>query len=340
VNTSSALTDGRKRLMVSSAALIFAGAAALNLVEAGVPGGPPVSVLPGVSALGFAVVLYFFGGRLPTWAVALLGPIGAALIGYAVATADGVGDGAVLYIWPVLWESYFFGRRGAVAIVAWVALVHAIALQSMVSGGHFDRWLDVVVVAAVVAAVVELLSMRNRQLLDRLAEEAKVDNLTGLLNRRGFAERSSAELARAQRQLDWIGVASFDLDHFKAVNDRYGHDVGDQVLIRAAKLFRAEMRAGDVLARFGGEEFVALLPGDDLAEATALAERVRTALHEFEDQELPKVTVSVGVAAAVAPSGIEQLLKVADQTLYQAKAAGRNRTVASVELVDATSPGS
>jgi diguanylate cyclase (GGDEF)-like protein len=317
--------------MVSSAALIFVGAAALNLIEVAVPGGPPLSLLPGVAALGFAAVLYFGGSRLPVAGLALLGPVGAALIAFALATTPGVSDGAVLYLWPVLWEAYFFGRRGAIAIVAWVAVVHGVALETMPNGGNFDRWLDVVVVTAVVAAVVELLSTRNRQLLEQLAEEAQVDNLTGLLNRRGFAERGQIELARAKREVDWLGVASFDLDHFKAVNDEFGHDVGDRVLARAAELFRAQMRDTDVLARVGGEEFVALLPGDGVAEAEALAERVRTALADSEHPSLPKVTVSVGVASAVAPDRLEEVLKGADRALYEAKSGGRNRTVAQVE---------
>ncbi|HYH54229.1 MAG TPA: diguanylate cyclase [Solirubrobacterales bacterium] len=317
-------------MMVSSAALIFVGAAALNLIEVAVPGGPPLSLLPGVASLGLAAVLYFCGRRFPVAAMALLGPIGAALIAYALATTPGVSDGAVLYLWPVLWEAYFFGRRGAIGIVVWVALVHGVALATMVNGGNFDRWLDVVVVAAVVAAVVELLSARNRQLLEELAAEAQVDNLTGLLNRRGFAERGRVELARAKREVDWLGVASFDLDHFKAVNDEFGHDVGDQVLVRAAELFQGQMRDTDVLARVGGEEFVALLPGDGIAAAEALAERVRTALAESEHPSLPRVTVSIGVASAVAPDRLEEILKGADRALYEAKAGGRNRTVAQV----------
>lgn len=326
-------------MMVSSAALIFIGAGALNLIEAAVPGGPALSLVPGVSALAFAGLLYWFGGQLPIWALASVGPAGAALIAYAIATTNGVGDGAVLYLWPVLWESYFFGRRGAIAIVLWVGVVHGIALLSMSSGGYFDRWLDVVFVAAVVAAVVELLSMRNLKLLEQLAEEAKVDNLTGLLNRRGFAERGGIELSRAQRELGWLGVASFDIDYFKAVNDEFGHDVGDQVLIHAAGLFRAEMRETDVLARMGGEEFIALLPGDSVAEATKTAERVRTALAEADDPALPKVTVSVGVAAAVAPAQLEEVLKGADRALYQAKSVGRNRTVAYREETGGDPPG-
>lgn len=311
-------------MAVVSAAAIFAGAGTLNLVEAAIPGGPELSLIPGLGAYGLALALYFLGERIPLGALAALGPVGVALIGVAVGTTAGPGDGAILYVWPVLWEAYFFGRRGAILIVAWTAAVQGLALIALSAGdGYFDRWLDVVVSVGVVAVVVELLSSRNRKLLVRLAEEAKVDNLTGLLNRRGFAERAEAELARARREGTWLGVVSFDLDHFKAINDRFGHDVGDRVLVEVAELFKSELRESDVLARMGGEEFVALLPGEAVAEAEATAERVRAAL--VAESSAPAVTVSAGVAAAIAPEDLEDLLRGADRALYRAKFEGRDR---------------
>jgi len=127
------------------------------------------------------------------------------------------GDGAILYIWPVLWESYFFGRRGAIGIVVWGR--HRPWLGSALDPTRarlLGRWQDVVVSVGVVATVVELLAMRNRRLMERLAREARVDNLTGLLNRRGFGERAEVELARARREHSSLGLVSFDLDHFKS----------------------------------------------------------------------------------------------------------------------------
>ena len=314
-------------MAVVSASAIFAGAGTLNLLEAAIPGGPELSLIPGIGAYGLALALYLLGERIPVGALAALGPVGVALIGVAVGTTAGPGDGAILYVWPVLWEAYFFGRWGAILIVAWTALVQGLALIAVSAGdGYFDRWLDVVVSVGVVAVVVELLSSRNRKLLVRLAEEAKVDNLTGLLNRRGFAERAEAELARARRDGTRLGVVSFDLDHFKAINDEFGHDVGDRVLVEAAELFRSELRESDVLARMGGEEFVALLPGDAVAEAEAMAERVRAALVATAASSTPAVTVSAGVTAAIAPEDLEDLLRSADRALYRAKFEGRNRT--------------
>ncbi len=318
----------RKRVLVLAGAGIFAASGALNLIEAAIPGGPSLSVLPGLVAFALAAILVAFGKRLPVSVLVWLGPLGAALIGVAVATTDGAGDGAILYIWPVLWQAYFFGRRGAVLIVLWVAVVQALALVYLpATDAYFDRWLDVVASVSVVAGVVELLATRNRLLVDRLVAEARMDNLTGLLNRRGFAERAAAELARSRREASWLGVATFDLDHFKAINDEYGHEIGDQVLIKVSEFFRAEMRESDVLARMGGEEFTALLPGDSSEQAGALAERVRARLEASEDSGLPSVTVSAGVVSAIGPADLDALLRDADLALYEAKFTGRNRTV-------------
>lgn len=314
--------------MVVGATGVFAGSGLLNLVEASIPGGPDISLLPGAFAFAFAIVLRAIGEKLPVAVLAALGPLGAALIGIAVATTDGPGDGAILYIWPVLWQSYFFGRRGAIGIVAWVAVVQGLALLYLPSAdAYFDRWLDVVVSVGVVAMVVELLASRNRRLVDQLVREARRDQLTGLLNRRGFVERADVELARSRRKSDWLGVASFDLDRFKQVNDQYGHEVGDLVLVKVAKLFRSEMRESDVLARMGGEEFVALMPGNRIEDATELAERVRSRLAAEHDPAFPDVTISAGVVSAIAPTDLDALLRDADRALYGAKFAGRNRTV-------------
>lgn len=193
MNPSFAVRSHESKLLAArSGALIFAGAGVLSLIESRISGGPHISLLPGFAALAFAALVALFGARLPVSVLAALGSIGAALIADSLGTTHG----PILYIWPVLWEAYFFGRRGAIGIVLWVGLVHGLALLSMPAGvGYFDRWLDVMASIGVVATVVELLAMRNRRLLERLAREARVDNLTGLLNRRGFAERAAVELA-------------------------------------------------------------------------------------------------------------------------------------------------
>jgi diguanylate cyclase (GGDEF)-like protein len=315
-----------KRLMVTSAAGIYGGAAFVGLLEDALPGGPSFSLLPAVMALVFVALLLGFGVRFPFPLLAALGPIGVALIGYALATSDGPGDAAVLYMWPVLWIAYFFGRAGSIFVVVWIGIVHGVALASLPAGqGNMDRWLDVMVSVSVVAGVVYLLSHSNRTLVAQLAAEARVDQLTGVLNRRGFEERMEVELDRARREDAWLGVATFDIDHFKRVNDEFGHEVGDRVLARLGEVLRTGTRATDVVARTGGEEFVALLPGRSADETSVVAERIRAGFAEPSD--LPPVTVSAGVSSAVAPESGPLLLAESDTALYAAKRAGRDRTV-------------
>jgi diguanylate cyclase (GGDEF)-like protein len=320
--------SSNRRLMAYSAAAMFGGATFVALLESLLPGGPEFSVLPGLAALGFTALLVLFGARLPYPVLGALGPIAAALIASSLATTEGPGDGAILYVWPVLWVAFFFGRLATALMVVWVGVVHALALLALPEGvGSVDRWLDVMVVVGVVGAVVQTLSRRNLELLARLAAEARVDKLTGLLNRRGFAERVETELAHAQRDGGLVGVVSFDIDYFKRVNDEWGHEAGDRVLVHLGEVFREQSRTTDVVARMGGEEFVAVLQLVEAGAARAYAERVRTAFALPVDPGVPRATISAGVTFAAAPTDIEQLLQAADSALYAAKVEGRNRTV-------------
>ncbi len=321
--------------MAYTAAAMFGGAVLVSVVEGVIPGGPDVPLIPGLSALALVVPIALLGPRLPMWALAALGPIGTALIAYAVATTPpGEGAGVLLYIWPVLWISYFFGRKGAAAIVAWVGIVQGAALIH--SGGLFDSWFDVVVSVAVVAVVVRALSERNDRLVARLAAEARIDKLTGVLNRRGFEEHAAIEVERARREGDSVGVASFDIDYFKSINDEWGHEAGDRVLAALGAVFRVESRSLDVVARVGGEEFVALLPRVDADGTLVYAERIRSAFASAVD--VPNVTVSAGVVAAVAPETVDGLLQAADSALYAAKHAGRDRAVVHDQALASISP--
>jgi diguanylate cyclase (GGDEF)-like protein len=309
--------------MTFTAAAMYGGAAFVGIVEGLIPGGPPLSLIPGLAALGLVILLLMVGPRVPMPALGALGPIGAALIAYAVATTPaGQGDGVLLYIWPVLWVAYFFERRGSVLIVIWIGVVQGAAL--IYSDGVLDRWIDVIVSVGIVAAVVNALSERNRRLVNRLAAEARVDKLTGVLNRRGFEERAAVEVERARREGYPVGVASFDIDYFKRVNDEWGHDTGDRVLERLGAVFRRESRGVDITARLGGEEFVALLPGAEADQVWAYAERIRAG---FAAGGRHGVTVSAGVTASPSPESVEELLQAADSALYTAKRSGRDRTV-------------
>jgi diguanylate cyclase (GGDEF)-like protein len=316
---------------------MYGGAAFLSVVEGAIPGGPALSLIPGVAAMVFVALLLTVGPRLPLLALASLGPIGAALIAYAIATTPtGQGDAVLLYIWPVLWVAYFFDRRESVLIVAWIGVVQGAALIHL--HGVLDRWIDLVVSVGIVAVVVQALSERNDRLVAKLAAEARVDKLTGVLNRRGFEERAAIEVERARREGYPAGVASFDIDYFKRVNDEWGHDAGDRVLERLGEVFRTESRTVDIVGRLGGEEFVALLPSSDAEQTLAYAERIRAAFATSVEREVSNVTVSAGVTATIGPEGADELLQVADSALYAAKRGGRDRAVLHDQAPASTSP--
>ncbi|MBJ7457306.1 MAG: GGDEF domain-containing protein [Thermoleophilia bacterium] len=167
----------------------------------------------------------------------------------------------------------------------------------------------------------------QRDLLRRLEHLSMSDPLTGLGNRRAFDEALEVEMARARRAGGSMGVVILDVDHFKQVNDRHGHQAGDDALVTVARVLAQEARAEDRACRIGGEEFALVLPGADDTAAAAVAERVRRAVEDAA-AEPAGVTVSLGVAASRGddPRG---LLESADARLYVAKEAGRNRVVAS-----------
>ena len=317
-----------KRLIAYTAAAMYGGAALDELMTGFIPGDPPLDLFSELLAGVIVTLLVVFGPRLPRLALAALGPVGVLLIANALAGAPPTGDAAVLYTWPVIWMSFFFGWRGAAAIVATIALAHAAVLLSLPAGrGYPGRWVAVMISVSVVAAVVVRLARHNERLLARVAGEARVDALTGLANRRGFEERAVVELARARRSGAPIALAVFDVDHFKRINDELGHDVGDRVLAQVAALLARDAADIDVVARLGGDEFVALLAGCDAAEAGAFAERVRHALAAEQPQGAGQVRLSAGIDAALAPERIEAMLVRADLALYDAKRTGRDRAV-------------
>jgi len=172
----------------------------------------------------------------------------------------------------------------------------------------------------------------NAALLERLAELAGTDELTGLYNRRRFAEYAARELALAIREGRFFTAVIFDIDHFKEVNDRHGHAVGDVVLGEFASRLSAAVREIDILCRYGGEEFALVLPSSDDGAALAAVERIRLAATSrpvaFEGGAL-ELRASAGVYSAVPAKGdlIDAFLDEADHALYEAKEKGRNRTV-------------
>ena len=317
-----------KKLMAYTAAAMYGGAALDAAIEGLLPGDPRFALAPAIAAAVVVALLVAFGPRLPRVVLAMLGPLGVGLIAAALAQTPGAGDGAVLYVWPVLWMTFYFGRRGAILSLVCIGAAHAIVLLEVPPASSFPgRWIDVMVASGVVAAVVLTLVRHNDEMLTSLQNEARTDALTGLLNRRGFDERASLELARARREGASVALAVFDLDYFKRINDEWGHEVGDRVLIRTAEVLVTGAREIDVVARFGGEEFVVLLPGTDGEQAQLFAERVRAALDVPSADGLPMARISAGIRSARAPITVEELLQGADTALYAAKRSGRDRAI-------------
>ena len=220
--------------------------------------------------------------------------------------------------------------------------------------GHIYRWQQgrLLVAAEYDVEGLEMLGATVMQLNDELAETQRqllranrelkhneavirdlmhTDALTGAGNRRRLDEALAAEVERCQRYQQPLSVVIADLDHFKAVNDQYGHAAGDEVLKQFVTVLRDHFRRTDLVARFGGEEFVVLLPATLLSSAATCVERIRRHLevHLLVDRVGP-ITASFGVAMLADGEDSEHLLRLADQALYRSKKEGRNRTTQSI----------
>lgn len=158
---------------------------------------------------------------------------------------------------------------------------------------------------------------------------AETDHLTGVFNRGKVMEALDSAVAGVEGSDGHLSIAMVDIDHFKSINDRFGHAAGDAALTTVAKILQRHMRENDTLGRIGGEEFLLVLPGADIEDAAAMAEVCRAALakHDWAEEGMPQVTLSIGVAAWRSGSAAHEMLRTADLALYEAKNTGRNRVV-------------
>ena len=178
------------------------------------------------------------------------------------------------------------------------------------------------------------LALNNALAHDRLQRLAALDPLTGVYNRRFGLGRLHEEFQRSVRSTIPLGLLMMDIDHFKSVNDTYGHQIGDRILQSMASIIRTVLREGDILVRYGGEEFLAILPAAASEDLKLVGERIRRSVEEsalMEGKQSIRVTISIG-GAAYPNQNVEKenaLLQLADEALNQAKDTGRNRVLIS-----------
>jgi len=233
---------------------------------------------------------------------------------------------------PLVFAAMAYPVR-ATLVVGATGLVGKVAISLASPGFELGRLLVQVTVLGLITVMAARIAhhharaqARSEALAARLRELAHVDGLTGCLNHRGFRERLDETVADALRTSRPVSLLHADLDHFKQVNDSYGHPVGDRVLASIGDTLRGIARPGDVVGRMGGEEFVLLLPDTDLATAQRLAEDVRTAVGQLDGAV--RVTASIGVSSLPEVADTEEgLVDTADRALYHAKRTGRDRVV-------------
>lgn len=236
----------------------------------------------------------------------------------------------------------YFRTRGwqahvdSLAVASWCSFAMLLITQLC----NIDRlwipnvWAISIIGLASCLALSELRRNRAEAKMHLLRAESTTDPLTGVGNRRWLDIEMKQRIAQLRRQDSPFSVLMLDIDNFKSVNDTWGHDAGDGVLVSVANEIRQTLRDMDVLCRTGGEEFIAILPGTNVKAAAAAAERIRHAIEKieicFHDRTI-KVTVSIGVTTGNPMDEAVKILKRADDAVYAAKRAGRNRSIVNTK---------
>jgi diguanylate cyclase (GGDEF)-like protein len=284
-----------------------------------------IKIIAGLLALGAVVVWASKSYR--RWLVRLYVVYGILLVSALMAVARPIEATPFFYLWPMLFSAYFFTRREVAVdlVIMWVTLGVALFVWS-VDPMKQVLFMGVGVSVTLTTVVVTLLRERLTVVIGQLAQASATDYLTGLLNRRAFEAEFLQQVDRARRSQLPLALVLFDLDHFKQINDRFGHASGDRALHEFARLLHRERRSGDTLARIGGEEFAVVLFGVGHEHGTAFAERIGRQLQHSGLEGQPALSASAGVVELSenepTPSA---LLVAADRALYGAKAAGRAR---------------
>ncbi len=328
-------------IMIRSFVVIWGLAAVFFLVvllTTRPPGGTRWTLLC-ADVIGFTVLGLLVVGRdrLPWYAPDVCAYLLYMVVGAMIsAYQDPDSPYALAYLWLAVHTFYFLPWPRAAPQVGFIALNYAASLAA-VPGDVFpvQRWAVTVFTTVVICVMVGILRARVDSLVTTLAEAARTDPLTGLRNRRAYDEILDMEMARSDRSGQPFSLVIGDLDHFKWVNDRFGHPYGDRVLVRVARELMEGPRKIDMAVRLGGEEFALVLPNTDCAGALLLANRLRGNITQAFATERAQVSMSFGIACYPQDgSDADALFHAADTALMAAKAAGRDRALVYRAVAD------
>jgi diguanylate cyclase (GGDEF)-like protein len=344
-----------------AAYIVGAASIGVSTVAGSRLGGAMLAVdVAGFAACGMVLnAARVFHGRKPVWIRMF---IGAAIWAVTVLCSDVASTylrtfvgAAIVAIYAALTASELWSERRQSMQSRWpavaVPMLHgAVMMLPVVLGGllypqdgsanFFMAIFAIELVLYAIGTVFIILMMVNDRTLRAHKDAANLDPLTGLFNRRGFGEATARMISREAKAGRSISVMIFDIDHFKSINDRFGHAAGDEVLKTFSGIVGSNLRITDLIGRIGGEEFAAMLPCS-MTDALLAAERVREAFRScgIEVDNVPvDTTVSIGVASGLANTDLEVLLASADAALYCAKRSGRNRVEMATEEPISLSP--
>lgn len=303
--------------MAWSLALLFffKGIVCLAVILFPISSSEPVEVIGavGIVAVLSATWIWMFSARISTFGFQLFAAGGSLTASVLVANASTHGGmmlTAFSYPWIAIYSAHFFPRRGVVAQGLLISLGFGVGLML---GGLSH----VVIYWVIVTVTIWSICLVLGHLSESLRRQADTDSLTGLLNRNGFLAAATREHAIAARSGNPLTLAVLDLDGFKLINDRRGHVVGDRVLAELGRCWLQRLRAGDILARHGGDEFVLLLPATSPEGAGTVLERLHT--------DDPAVSWSVGISEWLPSETLDDCMARADSDLYEVKNALRIR---------------
>lgn len=306
-------------LLVGGAFSVWTGARSLRMLP------PPKWQFAAACAItAFASALENPGSNAWSGGLAYLGLM---TVGIALASRN---------LW-LLDSSYSHVHKSMAFAAAFLAAYYFCRLSVYVlegpNGPHFAAYFgpsmaSLVTLVLLVAVSFSMTALSNDQLINRLSERAARDNLTGLLNRGTFVDLATKELERLQATSSVASLILADLDHFKAINDEHGHAAGDAALRAFAAACTVSVRSTDLVGRYGGEEFIMLLPGASQERAESIAADINQALAANKDaDDIHVPTVSYGVTSTEFDDDLTAMIAAADSALYEAKSLGRNRVV-------------